>query len=367
MILAWLAAAWVAGVAAASVFGVGAWPLAIALFALTAAVGIARRDRPAAAFALVLPLIFAAGIVRFEMMRPHVPADAVSHYNDGVAMRIRGVLRDDPEIGDTSQRFAVTVHAAQVDGEWQPASGGVIVRTGALPNHQSGDALELEGHLESPPVLDDFDYADFLARKNIRSLMQYPSARAVGHEDDSLVRTTILRVRRSLSKALGLDMPEPQSSLAQGILLGQKSVLPADIATDLDATNTSHLVVVSGENVVLVSAFATAALACLFGRRRALLLSIGVVCAYAALIGASPSVMRATIMGILLITGLLAGLPASAITSILVAAAIMTGIDPHRSRSLVPTDLRRDARHRLPRITDPRVGDRVARPHPAAR
>ena len=111
-------------------------------------------------------------------------------------------------------------------------------------------------------------------------------------------------------------------------------MLPADIAADLNTTNTSHLVVVSGENVVLVSAFATAALAWLVGRRRALLLSIVVVAAYAILIGASPSVLRATIMGILLIVAKLAGRPTSGLTSILFAAALMSGIDPRIGRDL---------------------------------
>ena len=334
MILAWLAAAWLAGIAAASAFGRGAWPIALAIAAAMLALALVRRDRRTVAYALVLPLIFAAGVARFELSRPHVPANAVSHYNDGVAMRVRGVLRDDPEIGDTSQRFSMSVREVQRYGEWQPASGGVLVRTGLLPRYRSGDLLEIEGQLESPPIIDGFDYGEYLARKNIRSVMQFPRAQVVGHEDDSAARATILRVRRELSDALALALPEPQSSLAQGILLGQKSVLPADVAADLNATNTSHLVVVSGENVVLVSAYTTIALAWLFGRRRALLLSIGVVIAYAALVGASPPVMRGTIMGILLVIASLAGRPSSALTSILFAAAIMAGIAPDISRDV---------------------------------
>ena len=334
MILAWLAAAWLAGIAAASEFGSAAWPLAMGLLAAILAVAILRRDRRIAAAAFVLPLIFLAGVVRFETSRPHVAQADVSRYNDGVAMRVRGVLRDDPEIGDTSQRFSISVRAVEIDSSWQAASGGVLVRTGLMPHHRSGDVLELEGDLESPPAVDSFDYAEYLARKNIRSVMVFPSLQTIGHEDDSLARTAILTVRRKLSESIGLALPEPQSSLAQGILLGQKSVLPADIADDLNATNTSHLVVVSGENVVLVSAFVTGALAWVFGRRRALVLSIGVVLAYAALIGASPSVVRATIMGVLLVVASLAGRRSSGSTPILFAAAIMSGLDPHIGHDL---------------------------------
>ena len=106
MILARVAAAWLAGIAAAATLGNGAWPLAFALAALLLAWSLFRRDRRGAIYALALPIVFVLAVARFEISRPHIAADAVSHYNDGVAMRVRAVLRDDPDIRDTTQRFA---------------------------------------------------------------------------------------------------------------------------------------------------------------------------------------------------------------------------------------------------------------------
>lgn len=298
------------------------------------ALAAARRERHLAIYALVLPAVFALGVARFSSARPQAAADAIARYNDGVAMRVRGVLRDDPDIGDTSQRFVVDTREVQVRGAWQPASGGVLVRSGVVPRYRSGDIVEAEGKVESPPRLGGFDYADYLQRRGIGSVMQFPSLRLAGREDDGIVRATVLAVRRRLSHAIAVSLPEPQASLAQGVLLGQRSALPADVAANLNATNTSHLVVVSGSNVVLVSAFATIAFAWAFGRRRALALSIAAVVAYAMLVGASPPVMRATIMGILLIVAQLAGRPSSGLTAILLAAAVMSGIDPSITRDV---------------------------------
>lgn len=80
------------------------------------------------------------------------------------------------------------------------------------------------------------------------------------------------------------------------MLLGRRSALPDDVRADLNATNTSHLVVVSGSNVVLLSSFCAIAFGWLIGRRRALWLSLATVVAYAMLVGLSPPVARATIM-----------------------------------------------------------------------
>lgn len=115
LLLAWLAGAFVAGVATSATFGAGAWPAAVAVGATCAAVGVARKRRLWAAYAVVLPAVFLAGVAREQAGRPALAADdAVVHA--GASRLIRGVVRDDPEIGDTSQRFAIDVRAVQRAG-----------------------------------------------------------------------------------------------------------------------------------------------------------------------------------------------------------------------------------------------------------
>ncbi|HYM16547.1 MAG TPA: DNA internalization-related competence protein ComEC/Rec2 [Dehalococcoidia bacterium] len=334
MTLAWLAAAWIAGTVAAATLGRGAWELAFAVALAATAVAAVRRDRRTLLLALALPLLFLASAARYETSRPHLSPDAAARFNDSVAMRIRAVLRDDPDLGDASQRFAVTVRAVQLRGEWQPASGGVLVTTGLFPRYRSGDVLELEGQLQSPAAVPGFDYAEYLSRRGIASTMAFPAAHLVGHEDDSIVRATVLSLRRRLSRGIDLALPEPQSSLARSVLLGRRSALPPDLAADLNTTNTSHLVVVSGSNVVLVSAFATMFVMWAVGRRRALLLSIAAIAAYAALIGFSPPVLRALIMGVLMVIATVSGRRASSITALAFAAALMLGLDPSAIRDV---------------------------------
>jgi competence protein ComEC len=328
MKLAWLAAAWIAGAASYATFYHEAWLIVLALLLATAAFAFARRDARIAVYAIVFPALAAAAIMRADASQPQLANNAAAHYSDGAAMRIRGVLRDDPDVRDTSQRFAISVRQIQLRAEWRDASGGALVRVGPLPEYRAGDVVELEGRLESPPQLDGFDYADYLARRDIQSVMQYPRVHRIGHDAPSLYRRITLDVRRRLSHGLALALPEPHASLAQGVLLGERSALPTDVIDDLNVTNTSHLVVVSGGNVVLVASYITMAFAWIAGRRRALWLSVAAVIAYGALVGLSPPVMRATIMGLLLVVAQLSGRRTDGFTSIAVAGAIMTAIDP---------------------------------------
>ena len=91
---------------------------------------------------------------------------------------------------------------------------------------------------------------------------------------------------------------------------------------------------VSGANVVLVSAFAALLFTWLVGKRRALLLSAIVVCGYMLLVGMSPPVVRGTIMGLLLVLAQVSGRRTNGMVSILFAAAVMVGVDPHAIRDV---------------------------------
>src|SRR5207302_10858989 len=177
---AWPACRWGAALASAAVLGLSSWPLAIAIAAATVAVALVRRQRADVIFAIVLPVIFAGGVLRYDHSTPHLTPDAAAHFNDGPALRLRGVLRGDPSIGDTSQQFTVDLRELQLGDDWRHATGGVLVRTGVLPPRESGDVVELEGKVETPTSNTGFDYAEYLAGRGIASTMQYPRVQRIG-------------------------------------------------------------------------------------------------------------------------------------------------------------------------------------------
>jgi len=334
MALAWAAAAWIAGTVAHALFGDGAWPLVLALAAVPAATALLRRGRSLVLISLALPVIFAASILRADLHDRPLRSDDAAHLIGGVDMRVRGVVRDDPVVGDTTQRFAVSVQELQRAGTWHPASGGVLVRTGLFPRYEAGDILELEGAIEAPPSDTGFDYAEYLSQRGIHTVLDFPRAGLVGHEDGSAVEEGFRALRQRLSRGLELALPEPQASLAKGVLLGRRSSLPGYLNDNLNATNTSHLVVVSGANVVLVSAFTVLVLAWAVGARRAAVISIAAIVGYVLLVGLSPPVVRGGIMGILLVCARLSGRRTNGFVSILLAAAIMVGVDPRAIRDV---------------------------------
>lgn len=322
MILFYAALAFLAGVAAAALGLAGAWPI-LALGAAGVCLGslLAGRHRDALLVtALILLALF--GLDRYEEALPSAQPGGVALFNDtGQTVTLRGVIVDEPEQRDRSQRFTLRVDAYETPDGWQDADGHILVSAHPFPVFEYGDVLQLGAELETPPVFDTFDYRDYLARRGIVSQAVFPRIEVVGEGAGSGLTRLLIDTRRPLGEALERALPEPESALARGILLGQRASIPADLTDDLNRAGISHLVAISGQNVAIVAAVLVASLAWLLGRRPATLAAIVLVLLYAVFVGASPSVLRAAVMATVMLGATLAGRPGSALGAVTLAAA----------------------------------------------
>ena len=333
---AFVAVAWLLGIAAAAFAG-GDPAASVAAAGLLGVVSFARWPRPLtlALIAVGIVLIFAAGW-RYDATTPQL--SPVATFNCGGSdcedMRLRGVVNDEPDQRGTSRLYRVQVREALVDGRWRPESGGVLMRASLFPEYEYGDLLEIDGKLEAPPELDDFDYREYLLRRRISSVIDYPEVLLLGEGHGSPVRSALIDIRSRLSDSLANVLPEPEASLAAGILFGTRSDLPRELKDDMNTTATSHLVAVSGQNVVLLAGLVIAALAWLVGRRNAAWIALAGLICYAVLVGGHPSVVRAAFMGGLYVTSIAVGRQNTAAIALVVAAAIMTAFDPQLVREI---------------------------------
>jgi len=324
--LAYLAAAWLIGVAAAAFTG-GDQAAALAAAGLLGAASVIVSPRLSTLVLVAggIALIFGAAW-RYQTAMPS--SGSIARLNDGQSHQLRAVINDQPEERGTSRLYRLDVREARVGGNWQREAGGVIMRAPLLPEYKYGDLIEIRGELVTPPVLDRFDYREYLLRQGIVSQVGYPQIRLIGRGNGSPIRAVLIDLRKTLATSLGKVLPEPESALAGGILFGTRSDLPADLKADMNATGTSHLVAVSGQNVVLVAMLIMASLTCIIGRRPAACLALLAVVAYAILVGGQPSVVRAAVMGLIYTAATIIGRQNTAWIGLVLAGAGMTALDP---------------------------------------
>jgi competence protein ComEC len=136
-------------------------------------------------------------------------------------------------------------------------------------------------------------------------------------------------IRERAEIALGRGMPEREAALARGFVLGEDDRIDRGTREDFQRSNLTHLLAVSGENVILLCVLAWPLLALLGMPFRARL--VGALCLiaiYVPLTGAGPSIQRAGVMGAAGLIAALADRPRSRWYAVLLAAAVTLAINP---------------------------------------
>lgn len=121
------------------------------------------------------------------------------------------------------------------------------------------------------------------------------------------IRKGIEKIRQSMIDKWKEWLPADEGALAAGILLGGTSGFTSEANLRFRRVGISHIIAASGYNVMVVAGWVTLLGLRLFGRRLAIPFVIISIILYMLLAGMGPPVIRAGIMAILTIIGLIVG------------------------------------------------------------
>ncbi|MCJ7804729.1 ComEC/Rec2 family competence protein [Patescibacteria group bacterium] len=200
--------------------------------------------------------------------------------------------------------------------------GPVLILANRFPGYFYGDKVEVFGKFQGE-VINSFksQYMSF-----------FPTIRLL-KEEESLVGKTnfkkfLLKTRGQVEEKIKRLLPEPQSSLLLGVVLGVKSQMPEDFWQDLRKTGTLHLVVASGQNVVMVVGFLMNISVWFLKRRWAILMAILGVVVYVLMVGAEAPAVRAGLMATMIFVGQLLGREVNPGKFLLLTAMVMLLMGP---------------------------------------
>ena len=144
---------------------------------------------------------------------------------------------------------------------------------------------------------------------------------------DSGAPAPLLELRRHIDRSLRRALPEPHGSLLSAMLVGVRSGLPGPLRDDFVDSGLIHVVAISGFNITLI-ALAVRRLAGWAVGRYGVALAALLLPLYAVLAGGERSVVRATLMGEMLLLSWIAGRDADVLTSLALAGAAMVLVQP---------------------------------------
>ncbi|NOZ05542.1 MAG: DUF4131 domain-containing protein [Chloroflexi bacterium] len=328
MSLAYLGSAWMVGIFLGSLVSWPAQILVVAAFPLLLLAFVLRRLRPSFVQIALCLALACLGAARMAVDRPAIGAGTIAQYNDKDPIQFRGTVDAYPDARGTYTNLKVRATQIHVAGGWRAAEGHVLVRTAPFPSFSYGDQVEIRGKPETPPVFPDFSYKDYLARKGIYSLVRYARVDKLGSGGGQPVYAFLYGIRSRGKQVIARILPEPQSALLVGILLGLEAGIPRALMDDFSATGTTHIIVISGFNITIIAGLLLALSKRVVGSKRAAYLTTAGIVGYTILVGADPAVVRAAIMGIVYVWGLQLGRQSEALTSLIFSAVVMTLLNP---------------------------------------
>lgn len=326
MLLAYVAIAWLAGVWAASQFSALTttfWLLIFTGGVLASWVNRHTRDWRLF-FGLVAVMALGAARVSFAPRTSEIAA-----YNGLGGAQIEGLVVEPPDRRDAATRLRIQVQRVNTTGIPQPSSGLVLVDAPSTTDATYGDFVRVSGRLRAPPEFDRFDYADYLGRQGVFSLMDRVSeVEVVTRGGGSPIVRGVSNLREGIGALYASLLPEPHAGVLTAVVTGNEQFVAPSTRDAYAASGLSHLLAVSGFNMTLVAGFALA------WTRRAqrpllpVLLGLAALLIYLALVGFTASAARAALMAALVLIGHALRRQSNLVVSLGFAATVLTALTP---------------------------------------
>ena len=223
---------------------------------------------------------------------------------------VTGAISGDPSYDGSATKFKLANLKFGENADHSSA-GNLYIMLQPNTDLRRSDQITLKGKLSSGFGT----YAGFMYRPTVQKLARADPA------------DPVLAVRDWFSNRIASQIPEPELSLGLSYLLGMKTGLPDDLSENLRIVGLVHIVVASGAHLSILVSIARR----LFGKLSkfsGLLFSILFIIFFMAMVGFTPSIMRAGIMSILALTVGFTGRKIAPWRLITLVAAITLLINP---------------------------------------
>ena len=288
-----------------------------------------RQNITLALYVSVFLLCSALGVVRFDVATWGVAHHVLDEYI-GTEVVLNGIVGKDPDIRERTTHLYF--ETTDVNGE--PVDTNILLYVERSSFIAYGDALSVTGKLQKPEAfLTDlgrtFNYPGYLEAQGVSYVMYYPETNLDSRENKNIFIANLLAFKHRFMDSLEMLIPEPQAGLGEGLLLGVKSALGDELEQVFRRTGIIHIVVLSGYNVMLVVVFVMTILSYFLAHRARLIFGVLAIISFALMVGLSATVMRASIMAVLILVARSTGRSYAVLRALFFAGAVMLFVNPY--------------------------------------
>src|SRR3989344_2447702 len=190
----------------------------------------------------------------------------------------------------------------------------IVARTS--PVFQYGDLVRISGAVQE--VTDEY-----LTKDEIYYEVAFPKIELISGDKGNPIKARLFTIEHAFLDRLAGVLPEPENSLAGGLVVGAKQSLGEDLLTSFRNVGLIHVIVLSGYNLTLIADFVKDFLGVVLPIAAVTWVSALAIIAFAILAGAGATVVRATIMALLVLVARQTGRLYEVTRALIIAGLIM--------------------------------------------
>lgn len=261
------------------------------------------REEKTFVFGLICIAVgFSLGFLRFVAVDQEI--DSNLEIRNETSVTIVGTVARDPEDRLGRREYIIDDAVFFPDGEHVP--GKILVRGDRVPKFYYGDVVEWNGTFGLPEAFltdagREFDYSEYLKKDGIVATLSFAQGGYIGEGEKSFIKNVLYNIKHVYIENIDMVVPVPESVLAAGLLLGERGSFGEDLTNDFRRAGLIHIVVLSGYNIAIISEYTLVVLRKKFRKKLSLILAGLFIVLFALLVGGGATVVRASIMGILVL------------------------------------------------------------------
>ncbi len=252
---------------------------------------------------------------------------------------LKGIIASSPAKKGTGRisrtSFILTLKEISLSNNWYKTSGKVLVNCYSSGDFSYADYIALEGSLFKPPnfrLSSRLSYREYLLSKGINfifSVRKNNFIQIISRNQANLLNLISLRSKQKIRDIINKNLPSLEAGILEAVIVGERGSLSKEVNNLFVQTGTVHILAISGFNVGIVIFIILILLKALrINRNIRFSLTIIFIIIYAIITGSQPSVIRASIMAVVILIGILLQRESDIYNSVSFAALIILMLNP---------------------------------------
>lgn len=167
-----------------------------------------------------------------------------------------------------------------------------------------GDKILIKGEFVEPSEARNyggFDYKEYLKSIKIHGTIKADSIEILAKNSNNPIFTFANNINLKIKENINKLIPEKYSAIFTGLILGDTSKVEEEINDDFKIANISHVLAISGMHITYIVIGIELLLKRGIGKRKTRIITIIILVMYMFITGFMPSVVRSSIMGIIML------------------------------------------------------------------